>query len=181
MSHNVLIQNSVQAENINALNRSAVGTADIDNGNIFYLVTKSATAGLGEVWVATQPATGSALLFSMKLLGTTYISIADGSIGIQRATAYQFEVVQNTTGFWMAYSPEVVVTVSGSNKFKGIDPDVRNFTNLNGDVFSAFKPQIGDILTLTADGIGTTAIGTNTFAVAKNGQYKLDWAATANS
>ena len=72
---------------------------------------------------------------------------------LKEVTAYQFEVVDNTSGIWMAYSPEVVVTVSGSNKFKGIDPDVRNFVNLNGDVFSAFKPQVGDILKMTVDGI----------------------------
>lgn len=181
MSYAILVQDAVQAMNIDALNRNAKGSANIDNGNIFYLATKSATAGEGEVWTATQPATASGLLFSCKLIGTTYISISDGSIGTQRVTAYQLEVVDNTTGVWMAYSPEVVTVVSGTKKYKGINPDPREFTNLSGEVFSAFKPQVGDIITITADGIGTTAIGTNTYAVAKNGQYKLDWAAAANS
>jgi hypothetical protein len=181
MSYNVLVQNSVQAMNIDALNRSAIGTANIDNGNVFYLATKSTTAGEGEVWTATQPATGSGLKISFKLLGTTYLSIPDGTIGTQRVTAYELECVDNTTGLWMAYSPEVVTVVSGTLKYKGLNNDPRNFTNLSGDILDAFKPQVGDIVTMTADGIGTTALGSNTYAVAKDGQYKLDWASAANS
>lgn len=179
-NHAILVQNAVQAMNIDALNRSAIGSADIDNGNVFYLATKSSTDGEGEVWTATQPATGSGLKLSLKLLGTTYVSIADGSIGTQRATAYQFEVADNTTGLYMAYSPEIVSVVTASGKvYKGIDPDPRDFTNLSGKVFDAFKPMVGDILTITADGI-TGTIGTNTYAVATNAQYALSWAASAN-
>jgi len=182
MSYAILVQNAVQAMNIDALNRSAIGSANIDNGNIFYLATKSATTGEGEVWTATQPATASGLLFGCKLLGTTYISLADGTVGTQRVTAYELEVVANTTGVWMAYSPEIVTVVTASGKkYKGLTPDPREFTNISGEVFDAFKPQVGDIITITADGIGTTAIGSNTFAVAKDGQYKLDWAAALNS
>jgi hypothetical protein len=81
----------------------------------------------------------------------------------------------------MAYSPEVVTVVSGTLKYKGLNNDPRNFTNLSGDILDAFKPQVGDIVTMTADGFGTTALGSNTYAVAKDGQYKLDWASAANS
>ena len=181
MSYNILIQNAVQAMNIDALNRSAIcTTANIDNGNVFYLATKSATAGEGEVWTATQPATASGLKLSFALVGTTYISIADGSIGTQRVTAYELECVDNSSNLWMAYSPEIVTVVSGTKKYRGLNPDPREFTNLEDEVFTAFKPQVGDIVTMTADGIGSTAIGSNTFVVAKTGQYKLDFAASAN-
>lgn len=177
----ILVQNSVQAMNIDSLNRSAIGSADIDNGNIFYLATKSTTDGEGTVWTATQPATASGLKLSLKLLGTTYVSIADGSIGTQRTTAYEFEVADNSTGLWMAYSPEIVTVVTASGKkYKGINPDPRDFTNLSGEVFDAFKPVVGDILTITAEGITGTK-GTNTYVVAKDGQYTLDWASAANS
>ncbi len=182
MSYNVLIQNAVQAMNIDALNRSAMcTTANVDNGNVFYLASKSTTAGEGEVWLATQPATASGLKLSFALIGTTYISIADGNIGTQRVTAYELECVDNSTGLWMAYSPEIVTVVSGTKKYKGINPDPRDFTNLEDEVFTAFKPQVGDIITVTADGVGATALGSNTFAVAKDSQYKLDWAASANA
>jgi hypothetical protein len=176
----ILVQDSVQAMNVDALNRSAISTADIDNGNIFYLASKSSTAGEGEVWTATQPATASGLKLSLHLLGTTYVSIGTGSISTQRVTAYQFEVTDNTTGMWMAYSPEVVTVVSGSLKYKGLNNDPREFTNLSGEVFSAFKPQVGDIITLTAEAI-TGDKSTNTYAVAANGAYTLAWAAAANS
>lgn len=144
MAHNILIPEAIQATNIDALNRSVVGSADIDNGNAFILASKSTTAGEGEVFVATQPATGS------------------------------------LSGLWLAYEPEVVVTVSGNSKYKGIDPDIRNFTNVTGTVFSAFKPKVGDILLYTADGITGTK-GSNTYAVAANGQYALAWASAAIS
>jgi hypothetical protein len=180
-NHAILVQNSVQAMNIDALNRSAIGNADIDNGNVFYLATKSSTDGEGEVWTATQPATASGLKLSLSLIGTTYVSLADGSIGTQRTTAYQFEVVDNSSNIWMAYSPEIVTVVTASGKkYKGIDPDPRDFTNISGDVFDAFKPQVGDIITITSDGITGTK-GSNTYAVATNGQYALAWASSANS
>jgi len=178
-NHAVLIQKSVQALNIDALNRSFVSTSDIDNGNVFNANGYSATAGQGEVWNTLQPATG-ALKLSLKLLATTYISIADGSIGTQRQTAYKFEVAEASGGLWMAYEPEIVTIVTASGKkYKGIDPDVRDFVNSAGTVFSAFKPMVGDVLTISADGI-TGVIGTNTFAVATNAQYALSWAAVAN-
>jgi hypothetical protein len=62
-----------------------------------------------------------------------------------------------TTGsqhdLWMAYEPEIVLT---SAKYRGIDPDPRNFYNPSGAtysgsfVFSAFMPRIGDVITVTA-------------------------------
>ena len=81
------------------------------------------------------------------------------------------------TSLWMAYSPEVVVT---DGKYKGLDVDTRNFVNTSGEVFDAFKPQIGDIVTMTADAIGGTK-STNTFIVATDGELKLQWAAAAVS
>ena len=78
---------------------------------------------------------------------------------------------------WMVATPEVVVTDS---KYKGLDPDPRNFTNAANSIMDVFKPQIGDIITLTADAVGGT-ISTNTFVVATNGELKLQWAASAVS
>ena len=181
-NHAILVQDAVQAEDLKVFNRSAKAASDdIDNGNIFYLATKSTTAGEGEVWMATEPATGSGLLCSFHYLATTYISIGDGSVGTQRATAYQFECVDNTTGMWMAYSPEIVTIETASGKlYRGLSNDPRDFTNLGGYVFDAFKPQKGDIITLSADGI-TGSKSTGDYAVATNGQYALAWAAAANT
>lgn len=82
------------------------------------------------------------------------------------------------SGLWLAYSPEIVVTASGSNQYKGIDPDPRNFTNVAGVPFDVFKPKVGDILQYTSIA-GTKS--TNTYAVAVDGSLSLTWAAAAIS
>ena len=82
------------------------------------------------------------------------------------------------TDLWMACEPEVVVTVSGTKEYKGINPDIRDFYNVATNVFSAFKPVVGDIITLTADALGGT-ISTNTYVVATDATSELTWAAAA--
>jgi len=72
-------------------------------------------------------------------------------------------------GLWMAYSPELVLT---GDKYKGLDPDPRNFTNIAGDVFDVFKPMIGDIITLTADALSGSV---NTHVIAADSAYTLAW------
>ncbi len=88
-------------------------------------------------------------------------------------------VVQPATNYleslWMAGSPDIVLTDS---KYKGIDPDPRNFTNVLGYAFDAFKPQPGDIITLSADAFSGSA---NDFANAANGEYTLAWGAAATA
>jgi hypothetical protein len=77
------------------------------------------------------------------------------------------------TGVWICYEPEVVLTAS---KYKGLDPDPRNFVNAIGDIFSVFKPQLGDILTMSADCF-SGAFSSHTHANATNstGGLKLVW------
>jgi len=79
------------------------------------------------------------------------------------------------THLWMAYSAEVVSIISGSNVFKGIDVDPQNFYHVIGDMIDIFKPQIGDLITLTADAL-TGSI--NAYAVATNNDWKLVWGAS---
>lgn len=140
--HGIVVQNSVQAVNIDSLNRSVVGVVDIDNGFVFSLSGYSATSGQGEVWTSATPLTGS------------------------------------LTNLWMAYEPEVVITVSGTKQYKGINPDPRDFYNISGTVFSAFKPQIGDLITLTDEALAGTK-GANGYVVATNNDMHLNWAAAA--
>lgn len=81
------------------------------------------------------------------------------------------------TNLWMMYEPEVVLTLA---KYKGIDPDPRNFRKEIGEVFSVFRPQLGDLITMTADAVTGTK-STNTWVVATNTAQKLTWAAAAVS
>jgi len=92
-------------------------------------------------------------------------------------TAVQPATGANLTHLWMAYSPEIVDT---NAQYRGLDPDPRNFAHAIGDPISCFKPQIGDIITLTDDVITGTK-STNTFVVATNADYQLNWGASAVS
>lgn len=77
---------------------------------------------------------------------------------------------------WMAYSPEVVITAAGTKQYRGIDPDPQDFYNLGGKVLDAFKPQVGDLITVTGEGLtGTPALA---YANSANGVYTLAWSAT---
>lgn len=137
----VVIQNQVRAMNVDALNRTAKSASAIENGHVFNLLTRSAVAGEGEVWVATAPATGA------------------------------------LSNLWMACSPEIVVTGS---KYKGLDPDPRNFSHAIGDMIDCFKPEIGDLITLNDDALTGTK-GANGYVVATDGDFQLNWGASAVS
>jgi hypothetical protein len=141
MTHGIIVPSKIKASDIDALNRVAVSADDIDNGNVFELLTRSTTTGESEVWVATA-STGT------------------------------------LSNIWMAMSPEVVVSVSGSNKFKGLDVDPGNFYNIAGDMIDVYRPQIGDVIVLTGDAISTaSAAAASAYAIVTSGSYKLYWSA----
>ena len=77
------------------------------------------------------------------------------------------------TGCWMVYEPELVWTSS----YRGLDPDPRNFSVAAGKIFTVFKPQLGDIITLTADNFSGAKGTSNTFgnATDSTGGLKLVW------
>lgn len=89
-----------------------------------------------------------------------------------------FEVSQpvtgSLTGLWMAYSNDEIVVTDA--RYKGLDPDVRNFYNAAGKVFSAYKPQLGDIITVNAEALaGNFVAGTTTHVNATDQAWKLTW------
>jgi hypothetical protein len=83
------------------------------------------------------------------------------------------------TNIWMVYSPEVVSVVSGSNRFKGIDNDPRNFRHEIGDMVDVFRPVVGDIITLTADALSSSTV--NTYAIVTSGAWEATWGASPAS
>ena len=102
-----------------------------------------------------------------------------GKVGTSGSGVEVFLVAENTsasaTGLWMAYSgDEIVVTDS---RYKGLDPDPRNFYTATGKVFSAYKPQVGDIILLTAEALTTPYSASATYANIVTTSWKLDWAA----
>lgn len=106
----------------------------------------------------------------------------------QSATAGQTEAwtaltpstANGLTGLWVVYQGDEVDVTNA--QYKGLDPDPRNFYVVSGKVFSIFKPQLGDILVFTTDGIAGTK-STNTFANATDttGGLKPVWGATQTS
>lgn len=138
---NVLIKRRVASQNVDSLNRTVIAEADVENGNVFELLTRSTTDGEDEVWNATAPATA--------------------------ATA---------TGLWMAGASEVVITKVGNLEFVGIVEDVREFTNVAGRVFSAFKPVAGDIIEMT-----TGAEDDGEYLIPANGAMALTTSASDNA
>jgi len=73
-------------------------------------------------------------------------------------------------GLWMAASPEVPITVDGALVYKGLNSDPRNFYNVGGTPFDAFKLVVGDVITLTLDAFDTAP---SAFAVAANASGKF--------
>lgn len=83
------------------------------------------------------------------------------------------------TGLWMAFTAEdVVLTDELGNQFKVGNLDPRSFTNRANTVFSGFKPQVGDLVLISADGISGSAAA---YAVAANGASKLAFNETAGA
>jgi hypothetical protein len=78
------------------------------------------------------------------------------------------------TGVWMVGEPDIVVT---NAQYKGRDPDPRNFFVAATKIFSCFKPQLGDIITMTADGMSGSKGGSDTHVNATNstGGLVLVW------
>lgn len=77
------------------------------------------------------------------------------------------------TNLWMAYSGDEIILTDA--RYKGLDPDPRNFSNAAGKVFSAYKPAVGDIIVLTGDGFSNSRTA-ETHAAAQAG-VKLLWTA----
>ena len=106
-----------------------------------------------------------------------------GDLSTEANESQVYQTAQPATGslsgLRMAYSPEDTVLTDGlGNQYKVGTLDPRAFTNVAGTVFSGFQPQVGDIITISADGI-SGEISTNEYVVATNGSYKLAFASAA--
>ena len=106
-----------------------------------------------------------------------------GDLSTEANESQVYQTAQPATGslsgLWMAYSPEDTVLTDGlGNQYKVGTLDPRAFTNVAGTVFSGFQPQVGDIITISADGI-SGEISTNEYVVATNGSYELAFASAA--
>lgn len=75
---------------------------------------------------------------------------------------------------WMAYSGEEFMP---SLQPATTADDVKEFTNLEGKVFPAYRPQVHDLITLNADAILTAFADGDLYLIPVAGKKKLDWSA----
>ena len=62
----------------------------------------------------------------------------------------------NLGGLWIAYNPEVKYTDVNGKRYAGLSADIRDYTNIAGEVFDAFKPKVGDELINSIDAVDAT-------------------------
>ena len=148
----ILVKMSTASTNVDSYNRHAVSGSDtnINNGYVFRLDTKSGSSGFEECWDVSAPSASGSTLNEL----------------------------------WMACDAESVVTTQGTGstqkQYKGLNPDIRDFTNLGGKAFSAFKLIPGDQIKLTADDIsGSPSAGSYLNPV--SGSYILAFGASATA
>lgn len=108
-----------------------------------------------------------------------------GSVSVQSTTAGESEVWTFTqpatatlAAMWMVYSPEISIVVNGTKTYRGLSNDPQDFYIPAGYTFDIFKPQVGDIITVTADAL-LGSKSTNTYVVAVNGAWGLTWNSAA--
>ena len=76
---------------------------------------------------------------------------------------------------WIAYNPCVKYTVVNGKKFAGLSADNRDYTNIKGEVFDAFKPVVGDEIVVTIDDVDATGASAvaGDILESKDGQTKF--------
>ena len=162
MANAVVIKTRVQAENIDALNRTARIASAVQNGTPLTLAW-SATEG-DEVFTGTVATSG--LVF--KIGRKEAIHIASGSLlASENVDAWYLEVTGNTGDVWLVVSPEVNKDIVGEI-YKGLDP--RNFINEAGKPLDVIKLVAGDIIQVSADFFATAPVdGNNTVTLGATG------------
>lgn len=164
MANAVVIKSRVEATDVASKNISMQYTADVNNG---IAVTKGAMANtLTGNTVYTAVLAQSGLTFT--ILGPVYMPIAGKNMLTSEVKGYKLEVKTNTANIYMAHSPEVSKDVVG-NVLAGIDP--RNFTNLAGKPFDAFKLEVGDTIDVTNDFFSTAPVTGNNTVTLTAGAY----------
>ena len=79
--------------------------------------------------------------------------------------------------FYMVYEAPLPVVDS---KYKGITDDPREFSIPAGDIFNMYKPQVGDEIILSDDGISGDK-STNTHIAPANNTCELTWTSDISS
>ena len=79
----------------------------------------------------------------------------------------------------MAGQEGVNIRVDGDLQYAGINDDPRRFYNIGAKTFTAFKPQVGDVIEFSADCFVAAPSGTSIYASSNGDVYTLVCAAAA--
>lgn len=166
MSYGFIREDSIQAKDVDSLNRKVIsinyGTPntgdDIDGGNVFKLTRTKLSDVAG---VASAPLTG---IDNNELWQVVKPATADG-----------------LSEMWMAYNPEVKAVTINGKEYTNLSLDIRDYTNNAMRPFDAFKPCKGDLIAVAKYGVTDYTTGTSTHLIAKNAQYKLAGASSLSA
>lgn len=151
--HNVVIKKRTASFNVDSLNRTAVFTADVDNGCVAVLEAYSETPGEGIVWTAKQATTTDK--------------------GLWMATSPEVVITRALDADKAAGMPAI--------DMKGVINDPRAFYNIKGHMVDMTYLNVGDIIEMTCAGIqkssGGAYDGTDAYLVADTANFKLKGAA----
>ena len=103
-------------------------------------------------------------------------------------------------GLWIAYNPSVKYTEVNGKMYAGLSADPRDYTNIKGHTFDAFKPvpnvdeivvtaeciddasnvAVGDILEAKANQTTYTRVAASTGATSGSTAFKVEWIGYVN-
>lgn len=105
------------------------------------------------------------------------LSKTSGS-GYEEVWAVTQPTTGSLSGVWMALEPELPMLVSGTKVYNGIGT-IQDFYTSASTVFTAVKPQVGDIITVTSDAfVSGTAPTAGQYAVVVADSWLLTAQAT---
>ncbi|MDV3426615.1 MAG: hypothetical protein LIR50_05430 [Bacillota bacterium] len=104
-------------------------------------------------------------------------AIATGRMKDEEVYTVSAPLADGTDKLYMAYEPELPQLRIGDEIFKGVDINVKNFTNYAGDEFTGFKLTDGDLIRISLDGIEGTYNDTMKYAIPQAGKYNLAFSA----
>lgn len=146
-THAVLIKRAVAAQDVNSYNRYAMAGSSVDLDN-------------GNVFRLDTENTAGTTGYS-EVWDVTAPSLSGSTL----------------SGLWMAGRNSVNLTIDGTLQYAGLNDDPAKNYSPGAMVFDAYKPQVGDVISLTAAAFTNTRTA-ETFANAADGVYTLTWGST---
>lgn len=130
--HGVILARKMQSQNVDALNRNAIATVDVDNGTAVVLGDISTDADKSQVFTATLPADATAL--GVWIADEPTLGVAEDALGGQYSvgikdprkfynpTGRVFAVRKAMTGDIFTISADMVTGTISAGSFINVDP-----------------------------------------------------------